>query len=72
MSRKFYVVTATITSLALLICLIAQIFIKNWLGVTSNAVWLFANIFCYIMLNRAETIKKFIEEHEERNNESEN
>lgn len=72
MSRKFYVVTAILTSLALLLCLIHQIVIKNWLGVIPNVIWLFANNFCYITLNRAETIRKIIEEHEKRDNESEN
>lgn len=76
MSRKFYVVTGIITSLALLLCMIKSITEKQWVYAFCNLLYIAVNIQAFVIYNRAEVLKdniyKRLDEHEKRNNESEN
>lgn len=76
MGRKFYVIMGIFTSIVMLACLIKSAIEKEYFLVFCNTLWLVANIQAWAIYNRAEAIKNFIEkrldEHEKRNNESEN
>ena len=76
MGRRFYVIMGILTSCVMLACLIESFIKKEYFLVFCNTLWLVANIQAFAIYNRAETIKQYIDEkldeHEERNNESEN
>jgi len=76
MSRRFYVIMCIFTSCVMLACLIKSFIEKEYFLVFCNTLWIVVNIQAFAIYNRAETIKNFIEErldeHEKRNNESEN
>lgn len=76
MGRRFYVIMGIFTSIVMLACLIKSTIEKDYFLAFCNTLWIVVNIQAFAIYNRAEAIKNFIEkrleEHEKRNNESEN
>lgn len=74
--RKYYFAVGIFTTVALTACLIKSVIVKEWFLVFCNSLWIIANTWALAIYNRAEVLKnniyKILDEHEERNNESEN